>query len=222
MRFISALMAGALAIVAAAQDGNLANPITNSDFTGIAAGTPITITWTPTTESTITLKLVRADGSTLDDVSVIQSGIENSGSYTWTPDASIPKGDGYALKIIDDADPETNYNYTKQFPIDSDTTSAAPTSESSTEAPSSTEEPSTSTTEEPSTTTEETTATEATSTDASTTEESTTDAATTTSAPTTTSGSSETTSSSQGAAPTGGAKVGAGLVGFVGAAMLLL
>lgn len=227
MRFISALVAGALAIVASAQSGtgNQENPFTNSDFDGITAGESFTVTWTPTTDSTVTLKLVQGDPGQLQPVAVIEANLDNSGSYTWTPDSTLPKGSDYALQIVDDANPEENFNYTLQFPIDSDVTetSAPTTAASTTEEPTSTEEPTTSTTEEPTTTTEETTATEATTTDASsTTEESTTEpATTTTSAPTTTSGAAE-TSSSEGAAATGGAKVGAGLAGFVGAAILLL
>ncbi|OBT90523.1 hypothetical protein VE02_01150 [Pseudogymnoascus sp. 03VT05] len=232
MRFISALLAGALAAVAAAQTtGSQPNPFTNTDFSGIAAGSPITITWTPTTQGTVTLELVHSDTGNSNDlkpVATIQASISNSGSYTWTPDSSIVNGGGYALKIVDDANPD-EYNYTLQFHIKTDTQSAAPTSASSTEAPtstaapsSSTAAPSSSTTEESSTTSEVTTSTEVTSTNASsTTDASTTAHSTTTSAPTTTSHAA-TTSSSKGAAATGGAKVGAGLMGFVGAAMLLL
>ncbi|OBT42626.1 hypothetical protein VE00_06066 [Pseudogymnoascus sp. WSF 3629] len=225
MRFISALLAGALAVVAAAQTtGSQPNPFTNTAFTGIAAGSPFTITWTPTTKSTVTLQLVHSDTGNADDlkpVSTIKAGITNSGSFTWTPDSSIVNGEHYALKIVDDANPD-EYNYTLQFPIKTDTQSAAPTSASSTKAPTSTVAPSSSTTEESSTTSEETTATDVTTTSASsTTGASTTAHSTTTSAPTTTSHAA-TTSSSKGAAATGGAKVGAGLMGFVGAAMLLL
>ncbi|KFY16297.1 hypothetical protein V491_05373, partial [Pseudogymnoascus sp. VKM F-3775] len=180
MRFISALLAGALAVVASAQTSSTGpNPFTNSDFTGIVAGEPFTITWDPTTEGTVTLQLVQGDPSALDTVETIEgeftsclplllfnsaastllstcTGVDNSGSYTWTPDSSIVKGSDYALKIVDDSD-EENYNYTTQFSIDSDVTeSSAPTTaaSTSTEALTSTEEPSTSTTEEPSTTSE--------------------------------------------------------------------
>ncbi|ELR06436.1 hypothetical protein VC83_08606 [Pseudogymnoascus destructans] len=224
MRFISALLAGALAVVAAAQTGTQPNPFTNTDFTGIAAGKPITITWTPTTNGKVKLELVHSDTGNSDDlkpVSTIQASIPNSGSFTWTPSSSIVNGEGYALKIVNDANPD-EYNYTLQFPIKTDTDAAAPTSASSTAAssstavPSSTAKPSTSTTEQSSTTSE------VTSTGASsTTKASTTAASTTKSAPATTSHAAA-TSSSMGAAATGGAKVGAGLMGFVGAAMLLL
>lgn len=74
MRFISALVAGALAAVAVAQTtGNEPNPFTNSDYSGIAAGTPITLTWTPTTDGTVTIELVQGDPGHLNPVSIIQS-----------------------------------------------------------------------------------------------------------------------------------------------------
>lgn len=74
MRFISALVAGALAIVASAQsgDGNQENPFTNSDFDGIVAGESFTITWDPTTDSTVTLNLVHGDPGALQPVAVIE------------------------------------------------------------------------------------------------------------------------------------------------------
>lgn len=210
MRFISALVASALAAVAVAQTGSESNPFTNSDYTGIATGTPITLTWTPTTDGTVTIELVQGDPGALKFVNVIQGGLENSGSYEWTPDPSIVESTDYALKIVDDNNPD-NYNYTPRFTITSDTKTSSVVPSSTTEAPTSTEEPTTSTDAT-------TTATDATTTDASTTGESSTLATTTTSSPTTST--SQPSSSSSAAAAT--ARVGAGLVGFVGAAMLLL
>lgn len=218
MRF-SSILASALtaAVAVVAQTGSTANPFTKSDYSGITAGTPITITWTPTTDGTVTIELVRGDPLNLNLVSVIQSDLENSGSYEWTPDVSIVQGSDYALKIIDDNDSD-NYNYTPQFTIDSDftsTSSAVPTLTTS--------DVETTTTAEPTTTTEEETSTTSTATD-ETTAEVTTDASTTLATNTTsdipTTTTTQPSSTSSGAAAT--AKVGAGLVGFVGAAMLLL
>lgn len=74
MRFISALLAGALAVVAAAQTtGSQPNPFTNTEFTGIAAGSPFTITWTPTTQSTVTLELVHSDTGNSDDLKPVST-----------------------------------------------------------------------------------------------------------------------------------------------------
>lgn len=72
MRFISALVAGALAVVAAAQSGNQANPFTNDNFNGIEAGESFTVTWDPTTDGTVTLQLVQGDPDSLNTVSTIE------------------------------------------------------------------------------------------------------------------------------------------------------
>jgi hypothetical protein len=74
MRFISALVAGALAVVAAAQTGGSdhPNPFTNTDFQGIAAGESFDITWTPTTDGTVTLVLVQGDPGDLQPVATIE------------------------------------------------------------------------------------------------------------------------------------------------------
>ena len=62
MRFFSALVAGALAIVAAAQTtGSQPNPFTNSDFSGISTTSVFTITWTPTTPGAVSIWLVQGD-----------------------------------------------------------------------------------------------------------------------------------------------------------------
>ncbi|KFY63779.1 hypothetical protein V496_03734 [Pseudogymnoascus sp. VKM F-4515 (FW-2607)] len=127
MHFITALIASAFTALAAAQS-TAANPFTNSDYSAISAGQAFTITWSPTTTGPISLVLVKGDPTALTTVSTIASGLDNSGSFTWTPDSSIAKGSDYALKIVDDAD-DTIVNYTLQFPIDSaGTASSADTS----------------------------------------------------------------------------------------------
>jgi hypothetical protein len=75
MRFISALMAGALAVVATAQvgTGSNPNPFTNSNYSGIATGSPVPITWTPTTKGTVSLLLVQGDPNALVTVATISS-----------------------------------------------------------------------------------------------------------------------------------------------------
>lgn len=133
MRFTTALIASAFAVLTAAQ--SVANPFTNSDFSAISAGQAVTITWSPTTTGPVSLVLVKGDATALTTVSIIASasaphpsspfpynvdlgGLKNSGSFDWTPDSSLDKGSDYALKIVDDAD-DTAVNYTLQFAIDS-------------------------------------------------------------------------------------------------------
>lgn len=52
--------------------------------------------------------------------------IANSGSYTWTPAASITRGSDYAIEIVDDANPSQT-NYTPYFVLESDNTVASTT-----------------------------------------------------------------------------------------------
>lgn len=56
------------------------------------------------------------------------AGLANTGTYTWTPDSSIPSGSQYALQITDDGNPDVT-NYSGQFGISSDT--SAPSDASS-------------------------------------------------------------------------------------------
>ncbi|KFZ18444.1 hypothetical protein V501_01221 [Pseudogymnoascus sp. VKM F-4519 (FW-2642)] len=117
MRFTTVFFAGAFTALAAAQS-SAANPFTNTDYTSISAGKAFTITWSPTTTGAVSLVLVKGNPAALTTVSTIASSLDNSGSFNWTPDSSIAKGSDYALKIVDDTD-ATIVNYTLQFPIDS-------------------------------------------------------------------------------------------------------
>lgn len=69
MRFTSAILAGALAVLAVAQKPN---PFTRTSYEGIAAGFPTTITWTPTTSGTVTLVLMQGDPDALTTVATIK------------------------------------------------------------------------------------------------------------------------------------------------------
>ncbi|OBT71095.1 hypothetical protein VF21_09821 [Pseudogymnoascus sp. 05NY08] len=247
MRFITVFIASAFTVLAAAQS-SAANPFTNTDYTSISAGKAFTITWSPTTTGPVSLVLVKGDPAALTTVSTIASGLDNSGSFTWTPDSSIAKGSNYALKIVDDAD-ATVVNYTLQFPIDSAgaVSSAAASVVASTTANDANTE---STTIDIKTSTESTapditnSTADASPTDASTAGDSTTLATVTTpnesssafsapdnSATTKPSASSTKTSESNtmsesssigAAAATGAVNMCAGLMGLVGASMLLL
>lgn len=68
MRFSTAIFASAFAALVSAQ----ANPFTRTSYTGITAGTPINITWTPTSSGTITLLLVTGtSATTLNPISTV-------------------------------------------------------------------------------------------------------------------------------------------------------
>ncbi|OBT69112.1 hypothetical protein VE03_01359 [Pseudogymnoascus sp. 23342-1-I1] len=245
MRFTTFLIASVFTALAAAQSA--ANPFTNSDYSAISASQPFTITWSPTTTGPISLVLVKGNPAALTTVSTIASGLDNTGSFSWTPSSSLAKGTDYALKIVSDAD-ATIVNYTLQFPIDSSGTgtvssavssAVASTTAASTSAPDTTTiipEASTETTApaittsaaaDASTAADSTTLATVTTPDASSSAFSASDKSATTSPSATTSKTSKSStvseSSSKGAAAaTGAANACAGLMGVVGAAVLLL
>lgn len=97
-------------LLALAQSG--ANPF-NIPPEGLsaAADEPLTLSWKPTTDSTVTLVLRSGSSNNLNEGTEIASGIENSGSFTWTPTNDLTRGSDYTIEIIDDANP-SNTNYT--------------------------------------------------------------------------------------------------------------
>jgi len=67
--------------------------------TSLTPGQPFTITWTPDSSSTVTLILRKGQASNLDNIGAIAT-VQNTGSYTWYPDAALPGGSDYALEIV--------------------------------------------------------------------------------------------------------------------------
>ncbi|KAL7267521.1 hypothetical protein RUND412_009890 [Rhizina undulata] len=137
------------------------NAITNPLGGTIDASVPLKITWTPTTNGTITLNLLKGPPANLVDEGPIASKIENTGSFTWNipnslqDSSTMPSGNKYGLRIMDDA--TGTYQYSPPFDISvtdstfggtSSTTAAAASSVSQisqTTIASSTQESSTST-----------------------------------------------------------------------------
>ncbi|KAI5838392.1 Ser-Thr-rich glycosyl-phosphatidyl-inositol-anchored membrane family-domain-containing protein [Morchella snyderi] len=82
---------------------------------------PLILKWTPTTTGTITIKLLKGPTTNILDIDIIATYIENSGSYTWNipqslqDSGSMPEGDKYGLKILDDA--TGTYEYSPPFDI---------------------------------------------------------------------------------------------------------
>ncbi|KAF8544752.1 Ser-Thr-rich glycosyl-phosphatidyl-inositol-anchored membrane family-domain-containing protein [Trichophaea hybrida] len=127
MRFFTVTLAAVFASVVLAV-ASTENPIIKPDGKdSIVAGKPYVIKWKPTTKGGITLTLRQGSSTDLKDVSVIVSNADNNGEYTWTPDASLPTGDNYAIMITSAKDEQ---NYTPLLKIDSDT-KAKPSSASS-------------------------------------------------------------------------------------------
>ncbi|KAK5677351.1 hypothetical protein LTS10_009921 [Elasticomyces elasticus] len=98
-----------------------ANPfnVPNGGYS-VTAGSPTDLTWNPTTSGTVTLILRSGPSSNLIAGTVIASSIDNSGSYTWTPDTSITRGSDYTVQIVSDDD-SSQTNFTPYFVLDSDT-----------------------------------------------------------------------------------------------------
>ncbi|KAI7639207.1 hypothetical protein KC319_g14517, partial [Hortaea werneckii] len=90
-------------------------------------GQPLDLQWNPTTDGTVTLILRSGSSNNLNEGTVIANSIENSGSYTWTPENSITRGSDYTVEIVSDDDPSVT-NYTPYFVLDTDTTVAKSTS----------------------------------------------------------------------------------------------
>ncbi|KAI9869036.1 MAG: hypothetical protein M1813_002859 [Trichoglossum hirsutum] len=129
MRFsIATFFVAALATIASAQSPNGANPF-NIPPSGLSftAGSPSAITWTPTSQGTITIILRQGSSTALGDGTPIAKNIANSGSFSWTPPSDIVRGSDYALQIVDDTNPN-NINFTPQFVIESTNTVSSVTS----------------------------------------------------------------------------------------------
>ncbi|KAH9888245.1 Ser-Thr-rich glycosyl-phosphatidyl-inositol-anchored membrane family-domain-containing protein [Xylariomycetidae sp. FL2044] len=106
--------------------------LTNSDFSGIEAGKAFDITWSDA-EGPVTLKLKDGASDDLQDVMTLTSG-DSSGSYSWTPSASLPDVE-YAIEITDSTGVP---NYSKQFSVEGATGSTTSASSSATVASSTT------------------------------------------------------------------------------------
>ncbi|KAK2861432.1 hypothetical protein FQN49_004211, partial [Arthroderma sp. PD_2] len=134
-------MRSVLYLALAAVENAFQVPPGGYDFT---AGKPTTLTWAPSTEGTVTIKLQMTRDITPGSGIVLGSNLPNSGSFSFTPSAGLVEGKDYTIEIIDDQDP-SNYNFTPTFTVDgaTGTPSGTPTathSSSSSEA-STTEEP---------------------------------------------------------------------------------
>lgn len=123
--------------LALAQSGSRPNAfIVPKEGLSAVGGEPVTLEWNPTTEGTVSLVLRSGSASNLEEGTVIAEGIDNSGSFEWTPSNDLTRGSDYTVQIVDDEDP-SNTNYTPYFYLDTDTTVAQVTSTVSLGAPSS-------------------------------------------------------------------------------------
>jgi len=123
MRFLGLIATSAsfLATIVSAQ-----NPLAVSAPTAgssVAAGSALTITWTPDTATQVTLTLRSGAANDLDAGTPIGS-VTNSGTYSWTVPADVVSGTTYTIEVAD-ADGGPNANYSPFFAITGGTGVAA-------------------------------------------------------------------------------------------------
>ncbi|KAF2718824.1 hypothetical protein K431DRAFT_124620 [Polychaeton citri CBS 116435] len=142
-------------LVALAQNANPFS-VPSGGFSAVA-GESLELNWNPTTDGTVTLVLRSGASSNLNQGSIIEANIDNSGSYTWDVPSGTVRGSDYTIEIVSDTD-TSEVNYTPPFVIDSNVT-GSPTSQLSSISlvavtslrPSSTASPSSSASNSPST-----------------------------------------------------------------------
>ncbi|KAL2869968.1 GPI anchored serine-threonine rich family protein [Aspergillus lucknowensis] len=150
MRSVFFLALSAVATLVAARDNAFNIPREGYEF---SAGKPTKLSWDPSTEGTVTLKLQWGGAFDSSTGTTIASSIPNSGSYTWDVPASITDRSDYTIEIISDEDPNAS-NYLPRFTVEGAVAATTTTStETTTTETSSTRTP-TSTTTTTSTTTE--------------------------------------------------------------------
>ncbi|KAK6543686.1 hypothetical protein TWF694_000423 [Orbilia ellipsospora] len=82
----------------------------------VPVGQPYQVTWGPTEKGTVSIVLLRGPGSNIKPLYSIADKIANTGSFFWTPKASLePDTTHYGLQIIIDSNGE--FQYSPQFGI---------------------------------------------------------------------------------------------------------
>lgn len=77
---------------------------------------PLQITWTATSSGNIDLLLREGGATDLSTLLTIASGIENTGSYTWTPPTNLATNTDYSIQIVDSSNSSLS-NYSPHFTI---------------------------------------------------------------------------------------------------------
>jgi hypothetical protein len=118
MRYTSLLLASASLFSSALAIGFTHVPV------NVTAGVSTTITWAGAADSSpVTIILKKGDAHNLQTVAVLTD-TASGGSFTWTPDKSLPDGSNYAFFISQGLD-ETNYS--GMFVLTGGSTAAATT-----------------------------------------------------------------------------------------------
>ncbi|KAH8433653.1 GPI anchored serine-threonine rich family protein [Aspergillus melleus] len=151
MRSIFFLTLSAIATLAAAASEK-ANPFNiPKDGYSFKTGEPTTLTWAPTTEGTVTLRLQWGGVLTPNSGTAIAKSIPNSGSFTWTPPSDLAAQPDYTVEIISDDD-TSEVNYLPRFVVAGATVHTTKSSTTSTASATTSTEASTTTSSEEKTT----------------------------------------------------------------------
>ncbi|KAL6239383.1 hypothetical protein BDW75DRAFT_139148 [Aspergillus navahoensis] len=138
MRSVFFLALSAAATLVAARENAFNIPTNGYTFT---AGEATTLSWDPSTEGTVTLKLQHGEVLTSNSGTTIASSIPNSGSFTWSVPSDIEDYSDYTIEIISDSDKGAT-NYLPRFSVEGaeavTTTSSTTTTETTTTKTSST------------------------------------------------------------------------------------
>ncbi|RDW81763.1 GPI anchored serine-threonine rich family protein [Aspergillus mulundensis] len=114
MRSVFFLALSAVATLAAARENAFNIPKDGYSFT---AGEATTLSWDPSTEGTVTLKLQYGDVLTSSSGTTLASSIPNSGSFTWSVPSDIDDHSDYTIEIVSDSDADAT-NYLPRFSIE--------------------------------------------------------------------------------------------------------
>ena len=150
MRFFTSFAVVALAAIASASSTDNSFNIPTNGYT-FKVGEPTTLTWTPSTSGTVTLRLQWGAVTTANSGSVIASNIPNDGSYTWDVPSNLAAQPDYTIEIISN-DNDNDYNFLPRFTVEGSivsvsTSTASKTSSTSSESSSSAASTSASTTD---------------------------------------------------------------------------
>ncbi|KAL9596994.1 MAG: hypothetical protein Q9219_005420 [cf. Caloplaca sp. 3 TL-2023] len=128
MKFsLAAIVSASFAGLATAQtcstkpvgDNPVGNPISAPLNQIVPAGTPFTVTWTPTTTGTVSIVLLRGPSTNVLPIGCLADNIANTGKFVWTPSSSLEADvTHYGLQII--VSGTGQYQYSTQFGISND------------------------------------------------------------------------------------------------------
>ncbi|OGE48262.1 hypothetical protein PENARI_c030G04936 [Penicillium arizonense] len=232
MRFFTSFAVAALAAIASASSKDNSFNIPTNGYT-FKVGESTTLTWTPSTTGTVTLRLQWGAVTTANSGTVIASNIANDGSYTWDVPSNLAAQPDYTIEIISD-DNVNDYNFLPRFTVEGSTVSvssatASKTSSTSSESTSSATPTTTSDSSSSASTSSQTTmatSSSAASTSASTSASTTDSSSSSTASSTSASSSAASSSATQSAVPTTNAgvanRVSGGLLAVVAGAIAML